>query len=285
MRFLTTLIAAIVVAIGSASIAHAAYPTDFNQGFETNVADWDVFGPSYTPTRVSSGTGGITSSSGGFHAVLNAGSLATPTNAATDFGAYTNQFPTGGWTTSLDIYLDPAAITTNDQRFNYISAASKSDGNHLRDFAFVVGGYKSTDLTGPGAGTDRFIINGQNNSGRSSSFPKDAGKSPIAVTAAGWYTFEHTFYDNAGSLAVDLKLFDPTNTLLSTWTLNNPADLISTVVGGNRYGWVSANEFSALAIDNSSLTVVPEPTGLALLGLGVGALLLRRRRGGLRNAA
>jgi hypothetical protein len=279
MRILTTLIAAIVV-VGSASFAHAAYPSNFNQGFETDVVGWDVFGAPYTPTRVSSGTGGITSSSGSFHAVLAPGSLATPTQAATAFGGYANQFPTGGWTTSLDIYLDPSTISTNDTRFNYISAASKSDGNHLRDFAFVVGGYTSSDLTGPGAGTNRFIINGQNNSGRSSSFPKDAGKSPVAVTAAGWYTFEHTFYDNAGSLAVDLKLLDPSDNLVSTWTLSNPADLISTVVGGNRYGWVYNNEFSTLAIDNSTLTVVPEPTGIALVALGAGALLLRRRRRG-----
>jgi hypothetical protein len=279
MRILTPLIAAIVV-VGSASLAHAAYPSNFNQGFETNVVGWDVFGAPYTPTRVSSGTGGIASSSGGFHAVLTPGTLASPTNAATNFGGYTNQFPTGGYTTSLDIYLDPAAITTNDSRFNYISAASNSSGNHLRDFAFVVGGYTSSDLTGPGAGANRFIINGQNNSGRSSSFPKDAGKSPVAVTAAGWYTFEHIFYDNGGSLAVDLKLLDPSDNLVSTWTLNNPADLMSSVVGGNRYGWVSANEFSPLAIDNSTLTVVPEPTGIALLALSAGALLLRRQRRG-----
>jgi hypothetical protein len=261
-----------------AATGHAAYPSNFAQGFETDVAGWDPFGPSFTPNRVSSGTGGISSSSGGFHAILNSGSLATPTNAATNFGGYTDQFPVGGYKTSLDIYLDPAAITTDDTRFHYIAATNNAAGAHLRDFAFVVGGYTDADLTGPGGGSDRFIINGQTNSGRSSSFPKDLGKSPVAVSLTGWYTFEHEFYDNGGTLAVDLNLYDPADALVTTWTLSSPGDLIPSVVGGNRYGWVSANEFATLAIDNSSLTVVPEPAAIGLMGIGAAALLLRRRR-------
>lgn len=270
-----------VMAIGSllSTSAHAATPSNFFEGFETDVVSWSVFGAAFTPVRVSSGTDGILSSEGSFHAKLNAGSLATPTNAATNFGAYTNTFPTGGYVTSLDIYLDPAAITVNDSRFNYLAASSNSVGAHLRDFAFVIGGYTDADLTGPGAGTDRFIINGQNNSGRSSSFPKDLSKSPVAVTATGWYTFEHKFYDNGGSLAVDLNLYDPADSLVSSWTLNNPADLIPAIVGGNRYGWVSANELPLLAIDASSLSVVPEPATLGLAGLAsLGLLAARRRR-------
>jgi hypothetical protein len=174
--------------------------------------------------------------------------------------------------------LDPAMIAADDTRFNYISAVSKSDGSHLRDFAYVIGGYTSSDLTGPGAGTDRFIINGQTNSGRGSSFPKDASKSPVAVSAVGWYTFEHEFYNNAGVLAVDLNLYDPSDSLVSTWTLSDGGDLIPTVVGGNRYGWVYANEFDVLAIDNSSLTAVPEPASLVLVGLGIASLYVIRRR-------
>jgi hypothetical protein len=270
---------AIALCLGIVSISSAATPTDFSQGFETNVADWDVFGPTFTPTRVPSNTDGITSSEGSFHAKLNPGSLGTPTNAATDFGAYTNEFPEFGYTTSLDIYLDPSTLTINDSRFNYIVASSNTAGAHLRDFAFVVGGYLDSDATGPGAGLDRFIINGQFNSGRSSSFPKDNSKSPVAVTDIGWYTFEHVFYNNSGSLAADLNLYDPSDSLVSTWTLNNPTDAIPLLAGGNRYGWVSANELSVLAIDDSSLTVnVPEPATIGLLGLAAGSLACVRRR-------
>jgi hypothetical protein len=280
---MTTKIAssALLICMTLVTVSAAATPSDFFEGFEVDATSWSVFGPTFTPTRVSSGTDGITSSEGSFHAKLNAGTLASPTNAATDFGGYTDTFPAYGYTTSLDIYLDPSAIPANDARFNYIAASSNSSGNHLRDFAFVLGGYLASDNTGPGAGTNRFIINGQNNSGRSSSFPKDASKSPVAVTATGWYTFEHVFYDNAGSLAVDLNLYDPGDSLVSSWTLNNPADLIPSIVGGNRYGWVSANELPVLAIDASSLAVgVPEPGTLVLAGLaavGIAGLARRRR--------
>jgi hypothetical protein len=268
-----------IAAICSLSVsASAATPSNFSQGFETDVVGWDVFGPSFTPTRVSSGTDGIPSSSGGFHAKLAPGTIASPTNAATNFGGYTNMFPAGGYTTSIDIYMDAAGIFDNDTRFHYISAVSNSLGAHLRDFAFVVGGYMASDLGGPGGGTDRFVINGQTNSGRSSSFPKDPTKDPVAVTAAGWYTFEHKFYDNSGVLAADLNLYDPSDALVNTWTLSVPTDLIPAVVGGNRYGWVSANEFDVLAIDNSGLTVVPEPATFALAGAAVLGLIAARRR-------
>jgi hypothetical protein len=262
------------------SSTSAATPTNFFQGFETDVSDWDVFGPAFTPTRVASGTNGIPSSEGSFHAELTPGSLASPTDAATNFGGYTDMFPPFGYVTSLDIYLDPAAITQDDMRFHYISAVNNSAGIHLRDFAFVVGGYTDTDVTGPGAGTDRFIINGQTNSGRSSSFPKDASKSPISVSTAGWYTFEHSFYNNGGVLAVDLNLYDPSDALVSTWTLSTPTDLIPSVVGGNRYGWVFDNEFPILAIDASRLTVgIPEPATIGLAGLALlGFVGIARRR-------
>jgi hypothetical protein len=35
------------------------------------------------------------------------------------------------------------------------------------------------------------------------------------------------------------------------WTLSDPADVIGTTVGGNRYGLFASNEFPFLAIDNS----------------------------------
>ena len=73
-----------------------------------------------------------------------------------------------------------------------------------------------------------------------------------------------------------MTIRDSANALVGSWTLGG-TDAISSV-GGNRYGWFDDNEFPVLAYDNASLTVVPEPTALALLGLGAGALLLRRRR-------
>ncbi|MCC6679699.1 MAG: hypothetical protein IT445_02245 [Phycisphaeraceae bacterium] len=261
-----------------AASSYASLPSNFIQNFESGVADWDVFGPTYTPTQVASGTNGVTSAGGSYHATLTPGTVGATTNAATDFGDYTTEFPTGGFTTSLDIYLDLSAITQNDLRVNHVVAMSKPDGAHRRDFAFVIGGYDSTDLTGPGAGTTRFVINAQFNSGRGSSYPDDPSKSPIAISSTGWYTFEHTFYDSgAGVLAADLSIFDATATLVNSWTLSDGTDVIGSTIGGNRYGWVSANELGALAIDNSSLTLIPEPAGIMLLSLGGMALLKRQR--------
>jgi hypothetical protein len=61
----------------------------------------------------------------------------------------------------------------NDTRFDFSSAINNSAGNFLGDFVFNVGFYDSTDTTGPGAGTNRFIVSASNNAGRANSFPKN----------------------------------------------------------------------------------------------------------------
>ena len=67
----------------------------------------------------------------------------------------------------------------------------------------------------------------------------------------GWYTFQHTFTDNAGVLSVELAIKDAAGTVLHTWTLTDPTDIINTTVGSNRYGWFPTQEFAPLAIDNA----------------------------------
>jgi hypothetical protein len=220
--------------------------TPFFQGFETDIAGW-AGNPAGTPlTRVASGTNGITSRTGSFHAEIVPGSAYT--NPATDtaftrLGGYTNVFPSGGWTTSIAVYLDMAdnpAVDT-DLRFDYTVASSNISCGHVRDFIFNVG----TDPTTAG----RFAISASNNA---PGWPSNAGNSPIFVSTSGWYVFEHVFRDNAGVLAVDLNVYDPSNALIGTWTLSNPADLIPSLVGGNRYGWFAVNQFANLAVDDSS---------------------------------
>src|SRR5207247_1562528 len=84
------------------------------------------------------------------------------------------------------------------------------------------------------------------------------------VTDAGWYTFEHVFHDAGdGSLAVDLNVFDSAHHLVFTETLNDPADLLSTIVGGNRYAWFpNIDVASGIAVDNAKLDGVPSSIGL-----------------------
>jgi hypothetical protein len=270
------LAAAVAAILGLASSPAQADTVVFQQGFETNNAGWDVFGPSFTAARVPSGTNGVASASGSFHGLAHA--------SATDWGGYNSVFPVGGYRTDLDIYLDVNGGAANDTRFDWDSAVSTNTGGFLRDFVFNGGFYNDSDATGNG---NRFVFSASNNAGRPNSFPKNPARDPFAITTSGWYTFEHDFRDNGGILAVDLKIFDSLDNLLHTWTLSAPTDLIGANVGGNRYGWVVNNEFSSLAIDNSeranlgaAADPVPEPASLMLLGSGllVGYRRFRRQK-------
>jgi hypothetical protein len=255
----------------------------YSNGFESDTNDWSGV------TQVASETGGIPAASGNFYGQADAG-------AFTRFGGY-NYGAGGGvpttfqeYTTSIDIYLNMGAGLADDSRFDYSSAISGSDGNFLRDFVFNAGFYTSSDNTGPGAGSDRFVISASNNAGRNNSFPMNPGNDPIAITQTGWYTFQDHFYDNNGVLNVDLSIYDASHTLINTWTLGT--DSISSV-GGNRYGWFvdegdNPPVIASLAIDNVSLALaaagaVPEPASMvtwALLGLTIcgGAARWKRKR-------
>ena len=246
----------------------------FANGFETDVAGW------ITPTRVASGTGGISSSSGSFHATTAAGSGDFTRWGGYNYGAGAVPTAFQAYRTAVDIYLDAAGGWANNTRFDFSSAINNAAGGHLSDFIFNGGFYD--DATGPGAGTNRFVISASNNSQPGSAFAKNPARSPIAISTTGWYTFQHTFYDNAGVLAVDMEIFDAADALVGNWTLSNPAHVIGTV-GGNRYGWFDYSQFSTLAIDNSLLeitpaAVVPEPATLLLVGASLLGLAASRRR-------
>jgi len=251
MKRMSSLI--VVMAILTTPIFAQTFST---QGFEVDNAGWNIFGGSLNATRVASGTNGITSSAGSFHAEVatgatNWGGYGLVPGCASTACAAGNVFPANGYITSVDVYLDLTATTTNDKRFDFTSAINTPAGAHRRDFAFNGGFYNDSDGTGSGP---RFVFSASNNTGRANSFPKNPGRDPFAITATGWYTFQHKFYDAGGGvLAVDLKIIDASNATLKTWTLSDPTDIIGTTVGANRYGWFAANEFTFLAIDNATL--------------------------------
>lgn len=227
--------------------SNTGVPT-FAQGFEVGRDGWFDFGG--VLTRVPSGTGGVPSFEGLWHAET--------TGAFTRWGGYTNTFPAGGYTTSVRIYLDTTLGLANDTRMDYSSAIGTPGGAHRRDFIFHTGFYNSADVTGPGAGTDRFIFNASNNS---PGFPKNPAGSPTASTATGWYEVEHVFYDSGGGvLAVDVNVYDPSDVLVYSRTLSDPTDIIGGTVGGNRYGWF-LNLGWTLPVD---LTVIQKGVGFAL---------------------
>ncbi len=228
------------LSVRAAPLAPAAV---FFEGFETGTAGWIT-----APTRVSSGTNGIVSFEGGFHGESHAGDF-------TRWGGYSSVFPPGGYTTFLALYLDMATGAANDTRFDFSSAINDSAGNHRRDFVLTGGFYNDSDFTGSGS---RFVFSVSNTS---PGWPKNPGRSPYAITASGWITIEHRFYDaGAGVLAVDVTLRNPAGAALSTWTLSDPSDLIGSTVGGNRYGWFVTNYFPYLAIDNALLILPPQCT-------------------------
>ena len=136
-----------VVILACGVLVYAA----FFQSFETDDSGW------FFATRVPSGTHGVPSKVGAFHAED------TSQGAFTRWGGYSKTFPPGGYTTSIDIYLDisPPYMTgslspyPNDTRFDWTSAISTPDCDHRRDFVFNAGFYN--DTTAPGTG-NRFLI-------------------------------------------------------------------------------------------------------------------------------
>ena len=235
------LVAAAMI-VAAATVTFAA----FFQSFETDTAGWTG------ATRVSTGTHGVPSESGTFHAEDGGG-------AFTRWGGYGETFPPGGYTTTVDIYLDisPPYMTgslmpyANDTRFDWTSAIGTPQCAHRRDFVFNAGFYTDIDTTGAGP---RFVISASNNATRSGANPKNPGRMPYTIVAEGWYTFEHRFRDNGGGvLAVDLTIKNALGVPLMTWTLSDPSDVIGTTVGGNQYGWFAQNEFPFLGFDTSML--------------------------------
>ena len=265
--------------LGLAGLALASTTyADYVQGFETDTSGWFAY-LNGNVNRVVSGNNGITSFAGGYHATVNAG--AEFTGAYTQFGTDGSGtvFPSGGFQTSLAIYLDVANTSyhaANDTRFDWDVALNTSSGGFLRDFVFNAGFYNNTDATGSG---NRFVITASNNAGRENSYPENPGRNPLTISSSGWYIFTDDFKMVSGALQDVLTVEDAPNNIIGTWILSDPSD---TSPGGVAYGWFSQQEFPNLAIDQTTLSLneapVPEPTTIiagALLLLPFGASTLR----------
>lgn len=239
---LITAMALGIVTTGTAGAA--APPAPHFNGFENPDDAWSpvdaIHNDSmFNVTRVTSGSGGVTSSSGGFHATA---ALTSPADLRfTRYGGYSSSFPVGGYTTSVDIYLDmDESAPLEDTRFDWSSAINDNLGAHRRDFVFSVG----TD------GLGDFVMSASNNT---PGWPANPGRDPFPITTTGWYTLRHSFHDNgSGVLQVDMSVLSGA-TVLHTWMLSTPSDTIATT-GGNRYGWLVTSGFASLALDNVTRT-------------------------------
>ncbi|MHA7816363.1 MAG: PEP-CTERM sorting domain-containing protein [Pseudohaliea sp.] len=249
-------------------VANGASASFWFQGFESDTSGWfdETSGWAGTVTRVSSGSGslGVASSSGGWHAEFTQSATEAAggtTGPFSRFDGYRDTWP-GSYRAAIDIYLDPQWVEGSG--FDYSVASSGSDGNHQRDFIFHV--TKDTS-------TGDLLVGGSNNSNFEPKENLESDPNHVRIIDAGWYTFEHYFYDSVGTLAVDLILSDAGGSEVFRETRNNPSDLIPSEVGGNRYAWFTNIDIDgAIAVDNHRLESVPLPATLLLFCVGVFAL-------------
>lgn len=211
----------------------------FFQGFEVDTSD--VFDINSTDawygevTRVPSGTNGITSFAGSYHAIFEGDADSGP---FTRFDGYRDTWD-GTWIAEVSVYLNPSWPAGTG--FDYSVAATGSDSNHQRDYIFHI--TKDTS-------TGNLLVAGSNNTNFA---PREDLENidHYVVTEAGWYTLQHVFYEDSGLLAVDLNLLDDGGSLLFTETRTSAQDVIATEIGGNRYGWFTfINVEDGIAVDN-----------------------------------
>src|SRR5712691_8517785 len=215
--------ALLVLLVPSSAVADAP-PGPYFNGFETGTSSWfdtsnggDGFITRQQSLYTNGGgyASGISSASGAWHARLSGDPCVIPVPCLgpfTRWGGRSQTFPSGGYRTQIDIYLDVDwAASHTDARFDFSSAINMSTGGFLRDFVFNTGTNRTSD-PGPAG----FFINASTNAFRSGAFPENMCPSPSAapnvcrmpvhITTSGWYTFRHTFRDDGGFLAVDMDI-------------------------------------------------------------------------------
>jgi hypothetical protein len=220
------------------------YPASL-ESFETTTWDggnaWNAYNS--TVSQVASGTNGITSSDGAFHGVLDA-TADSQTGAFTRLGGYSSEFGQG-FVASLDVYIDLSdpAVTADTYGWDLSTAANGQDGNHQRDFIFhTASNGRRQRPCGCLQQHERHAAQRYRHAQSLRNHQQRLVHLPVGVPEA-----------IDGSLAVDCQLLDSSGTFLWQETRNDPSDLISTEVGGNRYMWFTFLEVDSLAIDNNQL--------------------------------
>ncbi len=217
----------------------------FSQTFQTDTSGWFDWDAECGPTEDCDGFWPGTSTTiqkQGDHALIMPGIayLADPElTAMTLWGGYSSEFPQGGYDTSLEIFLDPAAAAVN-QHFDYTSAINGSNCRYLAEGIFHAG---------KNAGGTYCVSAG---GGSSADLDPCAETTPVQITAgqADWYTFKHKFRDVAGQVQITMELRRGNNLVTgATWTTSHAGP-----IGGNRYGWFSVNEIGPLQVRNSQRT-------------------------------
>jgi hypothetical protein len=154
-------------------------------------------------------------------------------------------FPAGGFTASLDIYLDTAWAAANPGNFfEWDTSVLQSNGDFGQDYIFTAE-----------TGTDGFTVGTGTNT--RSSVPSPS----VTIGTSGWYTFAAAFSVDPGSGDVEVTLSIasvPDNVMVpgASWVIpvmfngdvEPPAN-----VGGPLYGWFPNEDIAGLPIDVTSL--------------------------------
>jgi hypothetical protein len=230
----------------------------FFNGFENNTDGWFEWGGSIT--RVASGTNGITSASGSWHAEVVVG----PTNGDgvfTRFGGYSSTFPAGGFSQLVDVFIDPT-MGNIGEGWALDNALNGNDGSW--EEAGGVGAIKAND--------GKWWIAADGDGG---GYPGPIGGGVgLGIDTADWYTIESQWienFDDPTMIDRNTFVYDGVGNLL--YSHYNLKQVALADAGGNRYGWfLDSNgpdwppiQFG-LPIDNSALLQFVSPTGRANFG-------------------
>lgn len=223
----TCMVVALAMSMAGAAIASLSQEIIYEQDFSVDADDWSA----------------VTHNAEAQTATISGSSFSYFGGTVSDPG-YRATWPELGYITELDVFLAPDAMSPGDG-FDLTVASSNDDGSdHLRDFIFHVGKTAAGEVLVNGSNNSDFVVN-------EFKLANDGDGTPTTITEAGWYTFQHSFYDQDGSLAVDLNVLDSSGTTIFTTTRHNPDDGIE-AVGGARYMWFTfATE--SFDIDNQTL--------------------------------
>jgi hypothetical protein len=275
------------------------------QGFEQNTSGW-TFGQvypgatgSYGITRYAGGStsspySGIPAASGSYYAVVqnNTNNYSESFNTAgygdggyTLFGSQHGgdaQFP-GTFSQSMSIYINPSwsapPVSSSSAGFwlDGAPSASSATGDGGKPL-FGGAGYGGAGV-GSAENDFAFFANG---SQVTVAADNNTAKSIATINTAGWYTFVMTYFQGSNNVHETLSILDNSGNLLAGETPQtfDYTNIPNADLGGPNYLWLTVwqNGFAGneLAIDNIQAT--PEPAAASLGCLGLGLLLVGRKR-------